>query len=221
MGLCHADFMRIFDSWAPTYDDTVYARTPADGFEDYQEVLERVVQLAGAAPGSAVLDVGTGTGNLARVLQRNGARVTAVEPSAEMRRVAGAKLPGVAVLNGQFLDLPVPTESQDAVVSTYAFHHLTDGEKLRGAREMLRVLKSGGRIVLGDVAWAHGEARQAMIDRFRGDGRLDLVREIEEEYYPTVGTLTAVFAGLGCTVYVQQMNEWVWVLAARKGALQA
>lgn len=218
MGLRHSDFMRIFDSWAPTYDDTVYASTPADGFENYEQVLERVARLAGAAPGRSVLDVGTGTGNLARVLVRHGASVTAVEPSAEMRKVAGEKLPGVPILDGQFLSLSVANESQDAVVSTYAFHHLTDGDKVRGAREMLRVLKPGGRIVLGDVAWASDEARAAMIDRFRDLGREDLVQEIEEEYYPTIGTLTTVFAGLGCTVYVEQVNEWVWVLVAGKGA---
>lgn len=214
MGLRHNDFMRIFDSWAPTYDDTVYASTPADGFEDYQEVLGRVALLAGAGPGRAVLDVGTGTGNLARLLAERGATVTGIEPSAEMRRVASAKLSDVAVLDGQFLALPVEDESQDAVVSTYAFHHLTDAEKVAGAREMLRVLKPGGRVVVGDIAWAYEGAREEMIERYRRLGREDLVQEIEEEYYPTIGLLTSVFARLGCSVYVEQINDWVWVLVA-------
>ncbi len=218
MGLRHTDFMRLFDSWAPTYDDTVYAASAADGFENYQEVLERVAHLAGAGPGRAVLDVGTGTGNLAQELLRRGAAVTAVEPSAEMRRIAREKLGSAEVLDGQFLSIPVAAESQDAVVSTYAFHHLTDSDKVTGAREMLRVLRQGGRIVIGDVAWANEGARQAMIDRFARLGRQDLVQEIEEEYYPTIGTLTSVFAGLGCTVYVEQVNDWVWLLVAGKGA---
>lgn len=214
MGLRHTDFMRIFDSWAPTYDETVYAATPADGFEDYQQVLERVAHLAGAGPGRTVLDVGTGTGNLARVLLECGAAVTGVEPSAAMRQVAAGKLGGVPVLDGQFLALPVGDQSQDAVVSTYAFHHLTDEEKVAGAREMLRVLRPGGRVVIGDVAWSHDGAREAMIERYRRLGRHDLVAEIEEEYYPTIGLLTSVFARLGCTVYVEQVNDWVWLLAA-------
>lgn len=218
MGLGHADFMAIFDQWAPTYDDTVSQREPADGFERYQEVLQRVAELAGAAPGRSVLDVGTGTGNLALELVSRGALVTAVEPSAAMRQQARQKLRDVSVLEGQFLDLPLAGGSFDAAVSSYAFHHLTDDAKVEGAREMLRILKPGGVIVLGDVAWADEAARQAMIRRFARAGKGDLVREIEEEYYPTIGLLTSIFAAQGCSVYVEQWTDWVWVLAARKRA---
>jgi hypothetical protein len=55
-----------------------------------------------------------------------------------------------------------------------------------------------------------------MIRRFEAAGKADLVREIEEEYYPTVGLLTSIFAALGCSVYLEQWTDWVWVLAARK-----
>lgn len=163
MGLGHSDFMAMFDQWAATYDETVFRPEPVDGFEGYGAVLERVAELAGAAPGRAILDVGTGTGNLARLMAQRGARVVAVEPSLEMRRRAAAKLGALPVLEGQFLDLPVAGATFDAVVSTYAFHHLTDTDKAAGAREMLRVLRPGGRVVIGDVAWADEGARQFMI----------------------------------------------------------
>lgn len=220
MGLDHADFMAIFDQWAPTYDQTVFAATPHDGFENYAEVLDRVAALAGAGAGVQVVDVGTGTGNLALVLARRGAQVTAVEPSAEMRQVAQAKLGGIPVLDGQFLALPLPDGSQDAIVSTYAFHHLDDERKRLGARELLRVLRPGGRVVLGDVAWASEEARSAMIWRFAQEGKYDLVKEIQEEYYPQIGLLTSIFASAGCSVYIEQVNDWVWILVARKRATQ-
>lgn len=216
MGLGHADFMAMFDQWAPTYDATVYQAEPADGFEQYQEVLERVADLAGAAPGRRVLDVGTGTGNLAQVLLNRGATVVAVEPSAAMRQQARQKLGETQVVEGQFLDLPVPDSTFDAVVSSYAFHHLTDDAKVRGAAEMLRTLRPGGLVVLGDIAWADDSSRQAMIRRFATAGKEDLVREIEEEYYPTIGLLTSIFAAQGCSIYVEQLTDWVWILAARK-----
>lgn len=218
MGLDHDDFMELFDQWAPTYDETVFRTEPADGFERYQEVLARVADLAGAGPGISVLDVGTGTGNLARLLAEKGAHVLAVEPSAAMRAEAERKLPGIPVLEGQFLALPAADSTFDAAVSTYAFHHLPDPDKLRGAAELLRVVKPGGRIVLGDVAWADEGARLAMLRRFAAEGKHDLVKEIEEEYYPTIGLLVSAFAALGCTVYVEQLTDWVWVLAARKRA---
>jgi ubiquinone/menaquinone biosynthesis C-methylase UbiE len=217
MGLGHSDFMAMFDQWAPTYDQTVYQAEPADGFESYQAVLERVAELAGAGPGVKVLDVGTGTGNLAQVLLARGAEVAAVEPSAAMRAEAGRKLGNeVPVLEGQFLHLPVADGAFDAVVSSYAFHHLTDAAKVAGAREMLRALRPGGMLVLGDIAWADAGAREAMIRRFAAAGKQDLVKEIEEEYYPTVGVLTAIFAAEGCALYLEQLTDWVWVLAARK-----
>lgn len=216
MGLSHADFMQLFDQWAPTYDDTVFRADAADGFEAYEQILNRVADMAEAKPGRRVLDVGTGTGNLAEVLAARGASVVAVDPSAEMRRQAGRKLPGVPVLDGHFLSLPVEDASCDAVVSTYAFHHLTDEEKAQGAREVLRVLRPGGRFVLGDIAWADEAAREAMVRRFEAQGKLDLVQEIEEEYYPTVGLLTSIFAAAGCTVYLEQLTDWVWALMARK-----
>jgi putative AdoMet-dependent methyltransferase len=216
MGLEHADFMALFDQWAPHYDQTVFAPTPHDGFENYREVLERVADLAAVGPRARVVDVGTGTGNLALLLKERGAQVTAVEPSQAMRAIAAAKLGGDQVLDGHFLGLPLPDASQDAVVSTYAFHHLSDERKAQGARELLRVLRPGGRIVLGDVAWANEEARISMIARFAQEGKAELVKEMEEEYYPTIGLLTSLFAALGCSVYVEQVNDWVWLLVARK-----
>jgi len=217
MGMGHADFMEIFDRWAGTYDQTVYASVPADGFENYAQVLERVATLAGAGPGVSLLDVGTGTGNLAQALVDLGAKVTAVEPSEEMRRVAQAKLGQTPVLAGQFLALPVDAGTQDGVVSTYAFHHLNDATKELAAAELLRVLRPGGRVVIGDYAWADAAAKDRMVDRFRTERRLDLVQEIQDEYYPTVGLLTTLFASRGCSVYVEQINEWVWIMMAQKG----
>jgi putative AdoMet-dependent methyltransferase len=218
MGLGHAEFMALFDQWAPTYDDTVFRSEPVDGFERYEEVLERVADLAGAAPGAHVLDVGTGTGNLALRLQRRRASVVAVEPSDAMRAEAQRKLREVPVLAGTFLALPAADATFDAAVSTYAFHHLTDADKAVGAAELLRVLKPGGRVVIGDIAWADDGARLAMLRRFEAEGKQELVQEIKEEYYPTLGLLVSIFAALGCSVFVEQLTDWVWVLAARKRA---
>ncbi len=216
MGLSHAEFMKVFDEWAPTYDETVYREEPVDGFERYEEVLERVADLAEVNPGAAVLDVGAGTGNLSRVLLRRGGVVTCVEPSAAMRRVAREKLGRVPVLDGHFLALPVADASQDAVVTSYALHHVPDAAKQDAVREMLRVLRPGGRIAIGDVAWADEGSRSVMIRRCLAEGKPDLAREILEEYYPTVSLLTTIFARLNCPVYLERMTDWVWVLQARK-----
>lgn len=216
MPLNHEEFMALFDRWAPTYDQTV--RSPnAEGFEQYEEILQRVADLAAPPAGGTVLDVGTGTGNLAQLLQKRGARVTAVEPSAAMRAIAAQKLgPKARVLDGHFLQLPVQDGSQDAIVSTYAFHHLTDAQKAQAVPELLRALKPEGTIVIGDEAWANEQAKEAFLASLRSQGKHDLVAEIENEYPTTIAALTGLFAANGCSVYVEQLTDWVWVLVAAR-----
>ena len=53
-----------FDDWAENYDQSV-ANTQSFPFTGYEEVLDKVVELATPQPGMQVLDLGTGTGNLA------------------------------------------------------------------------------------------------------------------------------------------------------------
>lgn len=221
MPLTHEDFMELFDKWAPTYDQTVFSNT-ADGFERYEQILDRIADLAGIGAGASVVDVGAGTGNLSLLLQRRGCRVTAVEPSAAMRDLARRKLGRrVKMADGHFRNLPVADGSQHAVVSTYAFHHLNDTEKAMAVGELLRVLRPGGKVVLGDVAWASDEARERFVQELRRAGKHQEVREIAEEYYTTVGVLTSIFAANGCSVYVERLTDWVWaVVAAPTSALR-
>ncbi len=53
-----------FDAWADSYDQDVVSQDVFP-FAGYQRVLDTVVMLAGAQPGMSVLDLGTGTANLA------------------------------------------------------------------------------------------------------------------------------------------------------------
>lgn len=215
MSLEHEDFMRLFDEWAPSYDQTVNDPR-SEGFENYELVLERVVAAVGAPPGATVLDVGAGTGNLCRALRRHGYRAVAVEPSRGMREVLALKLPDLAVLDGHFLALPLPDAGADAIASTYAFHHLKDEDKARGARELLRVVRPGGRVVLGDVAFRDAGARARFRAELLARGKQDLVQELDTEYYTTVSVLTAIFRTAGCTVQAEQLDPWVWLVTARR-----
>ncbi len=98
-------------------------------------------------PSSVVLDVGAGTGKLARLLLPTGARITGVEPVADMRDAFARALPGTAILEGTAEALPVADGSVDAIVVGTAFHWFDGVAALREAR---RVLRSGGGLGL---AW--------------------------------------------------------------------
>jgi SAM-dependent methyltransferase len=109
-----------------------------------------------AAPGRHVLDLAAGTGKLSRSLLAAGARITAVEPSADMLHELRAALPDVPALIGSAEEIPLPDASVDAVMVGQAFHWFTPE---RALPEIARVLRPGG--VLGllwnvrddSVAW--------------------------------------------------------------------
>ena len=116
-------------------------------------VYRRIVSLAGVRPGDTVLDVGCSGGYLARKLAdaAGPARVTGVDPSQAAityarRRAAGAMTFTVGVAQ----DLPLPDASFNAVTCTLAMHHVPARQRAAAFREMYRVTKSGGRLLVAD-----------------------------------------------------------------------
>jgi len=101
-----------------------------------------LVEQLDLAPGRVVLDLGAGTGKLARQLVSSGARVVAVEPLAEMRALVPA---GIEALPGTAEAIPLPDASVDAVTVAQAFHWF-DEDAARA--EMRRVLRPGGALAL-------------------------------------------------------------------------
>ena len=110
---------------------------------------------AAAQPrGRLALDVGTGTGNLALELHRQGAaHVIGVDFSSEMLSVAGAKASTAGVPTSwalaDALQLPFPEGSFHCVTNAFLLRNLADLPA--GLAEMARVLKPGGRLVCLDM----------------------------------------------------------------------
>lgn len=94
------------------------------------------------------LDVGSGTGRYTPALARAFGPVTGVEPSFRMREIAQAQsqAAGVRYLAGSAEDLPVSSGSTDFALMFCSWHHVQD--KPRAARELARVLKPHGRLLL-------------------------------------------------------------------------
>lgn len=94
----------------------------------------------GLGPGATVVDLGSGTGILSRLLLERGARVFGIEPNAEMRRYAGNLLAAgeFRSQHGTAESTGLPDSSCDLLVAAQSFHWF-DPERARA--EALRILK--------------------------------------------------------------------------------
>ncbi|MFC6881461.1 MULTISPECIES: class I SAM-dependent methyltransferase [Actinomadura] len=94
------------------------------------------------------LDVGSGTGRFTPALADAFGRVTGVEPSVRMREIAETQSahPEVRYLAGSAEDMPVPAGAADYALMVLSWHHVQD--KPQAVRELARVLKPGGRLLL-------------------------------------------------------------------------
>lgn len=102
-------------------------------------------------PQDRVLDVGCGTGELLTRLAAKypEARLAGLDPVPEMLKVAGRKLSAKVELRvGWANGLPWPDDSFDIVVSCNMFHYIT--HPVEAVREMERVLRPGGKMVITD-----------------------------------------------------------------------
>lgn len=96
-----------------------------------------------------VIDLGSGTGRFTPALAETfGGPVWGVEPAGAMRRAAEADAahPQVTYLAGEAAAIPLPEASADVVLMFLSYHHVPD--KRAAAREIARVLKPGGRLIL-------------------------------------------------------------------------
>jgi len=111
------------------------------------ELVDAACERAGLSPGSHVLEVGCGTGKLTRVLAARGLQVEAVDPGAQLVRVAERHVGDAAVqfTIGRFEDLELPDGAFAAVFSATAFHWIDPSV---GWAKVARVLRPGGTLAL-------------------------------------------------------------------------
>jgi len=113
-----------------------------------------VVRAAALPPGGRLLDLASGTGDIAleALRQQPGARVTAADFSLGMMRVGRQRPGGGRILwcAADALALPFADAAFDAVTSGYLLRNVAD--RVGAFREQLRVVKPGGRVVCLDTS---------------------------------------------------------------------
>ncbi|MDF2545475.1 MAG: methyltransferase [Anaerosolibacter sp.] len=177
-----------FDDWATSYDVSVKNNIGRLGiYKNYERILDTVFDqsIKDKAPHSKILEIGVGTGNLAKRYLTSAFEFIGIDQSREMLNVAKQKFPNLRLRIGEFLKIPYPNNYFDIIVSTYAFHHLTDEEKEIAVAEMVRVLRKDGRIVLGDLMFENALKKEELYSTLTQDE----LSEMEDEYYSNIDML--------------------------------
>jgi ubiquinone/menaquinone biosynthesis C-methylase UbiE len=151
-------------------------------------------ELAEVGPGDRVVDVGCGPGRFLREAAERGAEAVGVEPSGQMRRIAGWRTPGalsgrVRVVDGAAERIPLGDGSATVVWAVASLHHWADPEA--GLAEVHRVLQPGGRLLIAERLASGGWFRHHALTWEQGQ---DLVAQVERAGFSDV---TAVRHPLG------------------------
>lgn len=202
-----------FDEQAIDYDDHIKKEGHIfNVHEGYDEALALVVEKVQLEQNSIVVDIGIGTGNLGSRFLTNGNKVIGIDQSEKMLEICREKHPEIETRKGHFLALPLLDQSVDAIVSSYALHHLPDEEKLLALAEMIRVLKPHGQICIADLMFADETHRKAVLEGFEKSGNRIAIDAIEDEYYADKSLLVKWIKENGYKVETKQLNDILGII---------
>ena len=187
----------------------------------YLNVLDWVIDQARITPDSIVVDLGSGTGNTSQRIP-SCRRLICVDISEQMTGRARPKLAhleSVSFVTGdllEFFDGDVP--DLDAVVSTYAIHHLTEREKPLLFEAIACRLKPGGRAVFGDLMFENRAAKRKLTKIFKKLGNRGVTESFEEEFFWFIDKALESFRSLGLHADARRFSDLSWGIVAKKPA---
>ncbi|MGE5558547.1 MAG: methyltransferase domain-containing protein [Bacillota bacterium] len=179
-----------FNRVAPQYNEqrsTVYGNA----------LREIILERTRVESGDVAVDVGAGTGYLTLALAAKAGKVYAVDNSSSMLRIAREQasqkgLRNIEFLEGKAEEIPLPGGTADWAFANMLLHHVED--PLLVLKEIRRILKPGGRIVLTEIEeHDHKWLKQEKSDLWLGFSRDEL-----QEWFKEAGFKHAEVRDAGC-----------------------
>lgn len=166
---------KYFDKVAPQWDEMRQSFFT-------ESVREKAFAVASVEAGKIAADIGAGTGFVTAGLIQKGLKVMAVDQSDAMlkeMRKRFSDIKDIEYLVGESEKLPIPDESVDYAFANMYLHHVES--PLRSIKEMRRILKRGGKLVITDMDKHKFEfLKREHHDRWMGFEREDVRRWFEE-----------------------------------------
>ncbi len=159
----------------------------------YTQLLDSVCRWLDLRDGALVLDVGSGTGNLALKLKASGCRVIAIDFCRQALEFHVSRDPECSVLLADLrIRLPFKDSSFDGIGCNNVLYALSMPDQNWVAKEFHRVLRPGGKVAVANprVGW---QARAVYVDAvkqtFRGEGAWPIAVSVVKRIVPTVKML--------------------------------
>ncbi len=201
---------QFFDGLAPKYD----ALNEVLSLGQHQRIKRAAIQRIGIKPGDRVLDLCTGSGDIALWIAKHYPRceVIGADVSQKMLEIAsrrGSQFSNLKFQTADSMQLPFANESFDVVIVSFGLRNLDDLKK--GLLEMKRVARLGGKVVSLDLGkpqggflyWVHKIYFQTFVPLLgkyifhRGEFNSFAYLPTSGKYFPNQRELVAVFRELG------------------------
>jgi ubiquinone/menaquinone biosynthesis C-methylase UbiE len=186
-GLDHFGFI------APWYDRFASTPDPVD-----------LLRLVDMPTGGSLLDAGGGTGRIAQAFTGKGWQIFLADASLRMASMAATK-PPIRAACAAVEALPFPQAAFDRIIMVDALHHVASQTKT--ARELWRLLKPGGKLVIEEPDIASGWVKLIALGE-----KILLMRS----RFLNARSIAALFNGLPAEVSIERKNHTTWVVITRR-----
>ena len=159
----------FFKRWAGIYDIAIWLLAG---------VRKKTVAMTGAGEGAEILDVATGTGKQAFAYAKNGYKVTGIDLSEDMLKIARKhnKYQNLKLESGDATKLPFEDNRFDVTSISFGLHEMPSDIREKVMSEMVRVTKPGGTVMAVDYGLPKNKSIRWAAYNF--------IKLYESKYYP-------------------------------------